>query len=210
MPPMRSLLVAGGWISAQAALGCADSARPAQGKEITVSQDTALVAELEWSMSAERDPARLRITYTVHNRSAERLYLCDQLAVVENNRFVAAPKAVIVMNGGERGLVRFIRGEAPLDKPTTLQIPPGARAVEPGEHAGGEAEVPLPLKAWHNYGFLAPLTGTPESATLEIAYATGEGSWGRLPLAEGGELTVPQPATRLRYLVSDVRPVPRP
>jgi hypothetical protein len=209
MRPTRTQVVAAGWLLTLGGSGCADSAVPAQGKERVVTQDTA-VATLEWRLSAERDPARLKITYTVHNRSAERLYLCDQLAVVERNHFVAAPKAVIVMNGGERGLVRFIRGEAPLDKPTTLQIPPGGRAVEPGARASGEAEVPLPLRAWHNYGFVAPLKGTPASGTLEIAYVTGTGEWGRLPLAGGGELTVPQPSMRLRYLVSDTRPIPRP
>ncbi len=189
--------------------GCSGSPAPAMDKERPMPQDVA-IAELDWSLTALRDPARLRIAYTVHNRSSERLYLCDQLAVVERNHFVPAPTAILVMNGERPGQVRLIRGEAVVDKPSTLNFRPGGRAVDPGQSASGEAEVPLPLKAWHNYGYLTPLRGRPETAVLEVAYAVGEGEWGRLPLEGGGELVTPQPSVRLRYLVSDPRPIPAP
>jgi hypothetical protein len=165
---------------------------------------------LEWDMQLVDSGKRLRVEYTVTNRSPERLYLCDQLVVEERDGAHLREHASIVVNGSNPQQALFVRGRLRDDPPSAYVYNPSARAFDPNERLTGLIELELPLKAWHNFGYVDPLRDTPKTAQLELSLVSGEARWEQVKLADGKVLIRPQPPTRLENVSSDVKPIPQP
>ncbi|MCE9577068.1 MAG: hypothetical protein K8W52_28230 [Deltaproteobacteria bacterium] len=103
---------------------------------------------------------------------------------------------VVVRNGARPGVVEFVRGFAQLEnvgRGIAMTYDPAMRRLEPGATVTGAADIPLPLTAWHNFGWAVELKGTPQTATLLIGYVTDWDSWASVSLDDGTTVTVPQP-----------------
>ena len=120
--------------------------------------------ELEWTLTVDHD--RLRVDYTVHNKTASSVVLLDQLLVKD----MPDPDAIIVKNGDAAKTVAFTRAWVRTNEKVLVTPFPVARSLAAGASAKGTAFVPLPLRAWHNYSKVPPLSGDATTAVLEIGY----------------------------------------
>jgi hypothetical protein len=197
-------------LAALAAMGLmnrprAESAAPSQPQP---GQRKTMNVSLEWKMQLTEGGTRLQVEYSALNRSQERLFLCDQLVVQESDGSRLLEQASIVVNGQNPGEVVFVRGRLGDDPPSAYTYNPGARAFDPGQRLTGQIELELPLKAWHNFGYVDPLKGTPKTARLEVSIVSGESTWEQVKLKNGQTLIRPQPPTHLENISSDIKPIP--
>lgn len=161
-------------------------------------------------LQVSRSDRGLKLSYTVHNHSAEKVYLLDQMVALRGGAYVAQPDGIVVQAGGA-GTVDFVRGYVDPGHPVQVQYPPAARGLEPGKSLTGSAEVAWPLHAQHPYGRLPPLPAGAKSATLRIGYVSGQVQWQSYPLATGGSLTAPQLPSAVslqRFARSAAAPLP--
>lgn len=165
-------------------------------------------ASLEWDLALDHNGGALKITYTVTSRTDHTIYLADLLPVAGQGGFVWGDKAMIVMNSDKPDTVRFARGRVRSEAPVIVPLDPGARALEPGGTASGEALVPLPLKATHYHGTTAALKGGFKYAELEIGYLDGEVHWTSMPLADGRSMTVSSPVDPMGVIRGEPKPLP--
>lgn len=165
--------------------------------------------DLDWTLVRAGD--HLHLEYSVHNASAISVSLLDHL-LVDGERHDAFDRAV-VRNGAKPGMVEFVRGFAQLEnvgRGIAMIYHPAMRRLEPGATATGAADIPLPLTAWHNFGWAVTLKGTPQTATLLIGYLTDWDSWASVSLDDGTTVTVPQPGylPRQQFVRSAPRAIP--
>lgn len=105
---------------------------------------------LEWT--AKPAAGVLHVEYTLTNKSDKPLYAVDDMLEWQGGKLVRAPKAIIVRNGAAEGTASLFRGNMNIPTHDSRMYPsPGARLVAAGTSVQGTADVPLPLKAWHNY-----------------------------------------------------------
>lgn len=164
-------------------------------------------ARLDWSLAL--DGARLKISYTVTNTSQAVIYLSDILPIAGQGSFVYGATFINVTAGAGPGDVRFVRGRLDSVAPLPFPLDPGARSVQPGASASGEALVDLPLRAQHYRGVAAPLQGEPRQAWLELGYLT-TAHWTELALADGRKMTTSMPQDEMRFLVAGPLAIPTP
>lgn len=146
---------------------------------------------LDWKL--ERKGNALQLSYTIQNTSEKPVVVLDRLYHPTSKGKEPAFDRVIVRDGDTPDVVSFVRGYVP--PPPGIGIggvfPPIARKLEPKEKATGEATIPLPLTAWHNFASPTPLHGTPRQAVLEIGYLVDHGKWVQVILTDGSNLTGP-------------------
>src|SRR5262249_44880395 len=107
--------------------------------------------------------------------------------------------------------VCFARGRVDSRSPTFMPIyDPGSRPIEPGQTIAGDATISLPLVAQHYgaVGSVEPLERKPNEAVLRLGYFRSEPQWMKLPLAEGGSISVSAWTARMEILRSDIKPIP--
>jgi hypothetical protein len=150
----------------------------------------------------------LKVSYTLHNGGAERIYVLDQMVAARSGGFVQTPEALIIQQEAP-SVAALIRGFVDPGHPVQFQYAPGARALDPGQSLTGSAEAPLPLRAQHPYGRPVPLQGKAESIVLRIGYLSGQVEWTQHPLQGGGSLTAPTLAgVRGQRFARCARPLP--
>ena len=137
----------------------------AGGAEKKKGKSTMEQYQLQWDMKKDGD--LLIIDYTIYNKGKSPIVALDQL-VVGNDKI--DPEAVVVHQGDSAGQVLFSRALVSTPAKVYITPLPVARVVEPGKSVTGRCTVPLPLRAWINYGTVAPLQGKPSTAVLEVGY----------------------------------------
>jgi len=208
-------LAIGAWSVAASCSGTRPDQQALRGEDAASSdraeslQVSAQEIDITWGMRLGPDGKTLVVEYTATNRSTERLYLCDILLAQVNNQLVRVDSGMIVTNGSRKDEVRLTRGVVEEHVWTSAPRNPGARAFDPGQSLSGSATLPLPLKAWHNFGAVRELDGTPKVAVLELSYVRGEVSWGELRLSDGSTVTVPDRPARLVNVVGPEQPMPQ-
>ena len=161
-------------------------------------------------LQLSRSERGLKLSYSITNRSKERIYVLDQMVAPRGSTYVLTPQAVVVQ-GGEKGTVDFVRGFVDPGHPVQVQYAPAARSLDPGKTLEGTAEVPLPLQAQHPYGRLVPLPPGLKVATLRVGYVSAQAQWTRYPMADGTALTAPQLPSVVslqRFARSEQKPLP--
>lgn len=147
--------------------------------------------ELDWTMTKDASGKRLHIDYSLKNKTADNIYVADQLLAYHEGKTKLVPARVIVAADSEPGVVRFVRGI--VDTGTTqFDKPPGATLVKAGAMHKGSADLDLPLTGWHNYAPPPAIPAHPKAAVLEIAYLRGPIEWGKVTTSDGIDVTVPQ------------------
>jgi hypothetical protein len=116
------------------------------------------------------DGDRLRIDYTVHNRTNDRIVLVDRLR--DNSR----PTDLAIVRESDRpSTVAFTLAYVPQDRRVhTRERRPFARILEARSSTTGTAYARWPLRSHHN--FSTPLEELPpgmQTAMLEIGYVDG-------------------------------------
>ncbi len=169
---------------------------PAPSPKTTDSNDTAMAenkdVELKWSLTPAPDGSHLRIEYELTNRLDSDIFVADQLLAYHGGQIKLVPDRVVVTAGKTSGELRFVRAVVKTNT-TRMDHPPGARRLKPGATHQASAQVPLPLRGWHNYGTPPAIPDNPTSAVLEIAYLVGDSiQWGKIKTSDGKEVTIPQ------------------
>lgn len=165
--------------------------------------------KLDWSLS--RSERGLKVTYTLRNGSAQKIWVLDQLIGSGGSALELKPSAVIVENGDGPGEVALVRGYVDPGHPVAVRYAPGGRGVAPGESVTGSAEVALPLRAWHPYGRPEALRGEAQSVVLRLGVVGADVQWTQVPL-RGGSATVPTLPTVVpgqRFVVGEKKPLPK-
>lgn len=178
--------------------------------QATVTPMTNPDLDLAWSLAKSADGKLLRITYSLKNKSEQKIYVADQLLAYHEGKIQRVPTRMIVSSDRQPGLVRFSRAVVRTGT-TQFDHPPGATALEPGATHQGSAELELPLRGWHNYAPPPALPEKPTGAVLEIAYLIGPIEWGAVQTSDGTRVTIPQlPSYRSAAKIArfDVRPLP--
>jgi hypothetical protein len=195
------------WISLENARA-APGVPASKQKKKEEPMDAAKQVTLVWSMTPVDAGKRLHIDYTIKNHGKARIYVYDDMVVVEGDSLARAPQAIDVVNGDQPGVVRLVRGYVPSASKINIEYNPGVRPLEPGQELKGSAETALPLQAWHSYGRAEPLTGKPTSAVLEIHYFAGNHGLTTEKI-KGGTMKKPaRPDTDFQVLRSEPRPLP--
>ncbi len=161
-------------------------------------------------LQLSRSERGLKLSYSITNRSKERIYVLDQMVAPRGSTYVLTPQAVVVQ-GGEKGTVDFVRGFVDPGHPVQVQYAPAARSLDPGKTLEGTAEVPLPLQAQHPYGRLAPLQKPAQAVVLQIGYVSGAVEWVSYPVQGGGPLrgpALPSVVQGQRFVRSGPRALP--
>lgn len=166
------------------------------------------LATVDWDMSLEDGGKSLHIRYTVTSRADHRVYITDLLPVSGKGGFLWGEKSIIVMNDEAPDTALFVRARVASEAPVIVPLDPGARALDPGGTATGEAVVPWPLQGWHYHGTVAPLRPNLKQAALEIGVLDGDIGWTNLPLADGRQMTVSNPADPIGIIRGAVKPLP--
>lgn len=122
--------------------------------------------EVTWTM--RREAERLRIDYTVHNHTDQRVVLVDQLR--DNS---ARTDLAIVQVAGQVGTVAFVLGYVAPEPGVKVyrERRPIARVLDANASARGTTYAPWPLRAHHN--FSPPTLALPpglDRAVLQIGY----------------------------------------
>lgn len=174
------------------AVAPASAPPPPQDAPMTqaVAPTPASPVQLDWSLAKGAQGLELR--YTLKNGTDARIWVADQLTVVQGSARSAAPGRVVVARGDAPDTVRFALDAVEVDAEVAFDYPPLLVPVEAGASREGVASVPLPLSPWHNYAPADPLAGAPAKAVLEIAWLPGEGEWGSATLADGSTVSLPQ------------------
>jgi hypothetical protein len=168
-------------------LACAGSVAAAHGNK---GEEKAMHdVSLEWSMKPAGD--KLEIDYTLTNHSGKSFFVRDVMVVSDGSKLVLAPDAVIVVGGAAPGEARFVRGDESPDSKVYTTYPPGLRPLAPHAKVSGHGAVPLPLRAWHSYGQVNPLTGVTTKATLEVELFPGQIKTEATTLPDGTKMTWP-------------------
>lgn len=165
-------------------------------------------AKLDWSMALAPDGKSILVKYTLTNLLDRRIYAQDLMPLPGTKTFRYDPDFFIVTNGPEAGVVSLVRGRVRSEAPVAILIDPGGRAVDPGQSVEGSGKIPLPLVGAHYQGTVAPLTGNPTRAQLEICVLTGDVHWTYLQLDDGKNLTVSSPIDPIETVVGSVLPLP--
>lgn len=171
-------------------------------------QPSNLPVTLTWDLTRSGDT--LHVAYHVHNTTSATVFLLDRLVVPDAQGLHAAFDRVIVREGDTAGVVAFSRAYVRPERGTGGIYVPVAQRLEPGKTVDGEADVPLPITAWHNFSKASPLQITPTHAYLEIGYLTEQDQWVQINLADGTQLSGPaHPFVDRQQLVrSDTRAIP--
>jgi len=187
-------------------------AAPAPEASTRATSEDAMVAKapakLDWSMALAPDGKAILVEYTLTNLTDHRIYAQDLMPLPGTKTFRYDPDFFIVTNGPEAGVVSFVRGRVRSEAPVAILIDPGGRAIDPGQSVKGGGKVPLPLVGAHYQGTVAPLTGTPTRAQLEICVLTGDVHWTYLQLDDGKNLTVSSPIDPVQNVISGELPLP--
>ncbi|HNI67635.1 MAG TPA: hypothetical protein PKV55_06345 [Nitrospira sp.] len=146
---------------------------------------------VESTITVNASGEMLDVAYTVHNRSAQRIWVLDQMLEITAGGLAAAPHAIIVENGEEPGRVKLIRGYVPADHPVLMQVVPAARVLGPGERLLGTAQTAWPLTAWHPNGRPLPLKDKPTTVVIAVGYLTGEPRWASMELVDHSKPHIP-------------------
>lgn len=177
--------------------------QPQSDRDASTSRD----ASLEWKMAFIDANTNLKLEYQVKNLSKSRIYVCDQLLITKNNKFVRTNQ-IVVVNGKMPGVVDFVRGVISPDVPVMVVYQPTYIALEPGETTHGNAVLGWPLKTWHNVARVNPLLGTPTRAVLDVQYFVGEPpEWTSLPTDELVPIRVPRGQISKRLQTEQI-PIP--
>jgi hypothetical protein len=198
------------WIALIAVAACNDTPRAQQPPTMPPTTSTHALppdtVTLTWSMA--RDTDRLRIDYTIENRSDAPIFVADRLRAFHGGKVALARERMIVVPSDTPARVRLVRGVVHADE--GFDHAPGVVQLEPGAIHRGSASLVLPLRGWHNYAESPTLDVTPIEAILEIAYLPTPVAWAKHTV-DGEELLVPQLPDYNRHhrmLVGDVQPIP--
>lgn len=146
---------------------------------------------LDWSL--ERKGNALRVTYSIKNTSTQDVVLLDRLYMPTAKGKEPAFDRAIVRGGDTADDVLFVRGYVPPAPGRSAGgiEPPLARKLAPNATITGEASVPLPVTAWHNYLRTESLKGTPKQAALEVGYLVDHKTWVEITLTDGSKHQAP-------------------
>ena len=153
-------------------------------------------ASLEWNLT--RQGSSLHVDYTITNRSTAPLWIVDDMLTWTQGALTRAPAAFIVRKSDAPGVASLFRGNLNIPTHDERMYPsPGMREVAVGASLTGAGDIPLPLRAWHNYhpDKIAPLAAGTTRVALEITVLRAQGvegkDWQYETLADGSRVASP-------------------
>jgi hypothetical protein len=167
-------------------LGCGRSmAGPPKDKQEKPDPTKPSTTPISLDFTMKHDGGKLRVDYTLANHSKDSILVRD---VMVTPSAVLAPTTIIAVRGASPSEVRFVRGDINPDSKVNIHYPAGVQSLAAGKTLTGSALVGLPLVAWHPYGEVQPLEGTPTRAVLEVQIYPASTAQETATLADGGTI----------------------
>ncbi len=123
---------------------------------------------LALDFTMKKDGGKLRVDYTLANHTKDAYLVQDVMVEPSDGKLSLVPDAAIVVQGASPGQVRFVRGDISPDSKVNIRYPAGVRPLAAGQTLQGSFALALPLHAWHPYGEVNDLEGTPKEAVLDV------------------------------------------
>jgi hypothetical protein len=169
---------------------------PAAGQTSPAKADNTMNATLDWTLTPRADS--LHVDYKLTNQTDASLWVVDDMLTWTQGALTRAPNAIIVRNSTKPGVASLFRGNLNIPTHDQRMYPsPGMREVAPGATVAGSADIPLPLRAWHNYhpDKIEALRPDIKQVELEIQVVPQQGvedkDWKYETLADGSRVASP-------------------
>ncbi len=134
----------------------------------TPATKPATTQPLALDFTMKKEGGKLRVDYTIANHTKDAYLVQDVMVEPSDAKLSLVPDAAIVVQGASAAQVRFVRGDISPDSKVNIRYPAGVRPLAAGQTLQGSFALALPLHAWHPYGEVNDLEGTPKEAVLDV------------------------------------------